>query len=127
LVGSGTLAGVGVRDQCEEESHMTPMTRDDLLALPPTIGVATAARALGCSRGFVYGLLQRGEFPCRILRLGSKYLVPTADLLRLLGMSENGSEVDRRQDGEVEDVSSQQTTTTGTTTAGSATDRRHAS
>jgi excisionase family DNA binding protein len=95
---------------------MTPMTRDDLLALPPTIGVATAARALGCSRGFVYGLLRRGEFPCRILRLGNKYLVPTAELLRVLGMSEYGSDIDRSQDGEVEAVRSQQMTS-GTTAA----------
>jgi excisionase family DNA binding protein len=106
---------------------MTPMTRDDLLALPPTIGVATAARALGCSRGFVYGLVRRGEFPCRILRLGNKYLILTADLLRVLGMSEDGSDVARRQDGEVEDAGSQQTTTGKTTITGRTEDRQRAS
>ena len=106
---------------------MSPMTRDDLFALPPTIGVATAARALGCSRGFVYGLVRRGEFPCRILRLGNKYLVPTADLLRVLGVSEDDLDVDRRQDGGAEDVGSQQRTTSGSATAtGRVEDRRRA-
>jgi predicted DNA-binding transcriptional regulator AlpA len=66
---------------------MTSMTVDELRALPPTVSVATAARALGCGRTLAYDLARRDEFPCRILRVGSRYLVPTADLLQLLGLS----------------------------------------
>ncbi len=58
----------------------------ELAALPPTIGVEDAGRILGCGRSLAYDLVRRGEFPCRVLRLGTRYLVPTADLLTALGI-----------------------------------------
>jgi predicted DNA-binding transcriptional regulator AlpA len=67
---------------------MNPMTTADLLALPPTVDLITAARALGCGRTLAYDLARRGQFPCRILRLGTRYLVPTAELLRTLGIGD---------------------------------------
>ena len=66
---------------------MSSMTVADLLALPPTVDLVTAARALGCGRTLAYDLARRGQFPCRVLRLGNRYLVPTAELLRTLGIS----------------------------------------
>ena len=33
-----------------------------------------------------YALAQKGEFPVRVVRIGSRYVVPTADLRALLGM-----------------------------------------
>lgn len=66
------------------------MTRAELLALPVTVSIGTAARALGLGRSTGYELARRGEFPCRVLRLGSSYRVPTADLLRVLGMEPLG-------------------------------------
>jgi excisionase family DNA binding protein len=62
------------------------LTRAELLALPVTVDVPTAARALGLGRSTGYELARRGEFPCRVLRVGSSYRVPTADLMRVLGV-----------------------------------------
>lgn len=65
------------------------MTRDELLALPPTVGIEIAARALGVGRTAAYALAKAGEFPCAVLQLspGAPYKVLTADLHRLLQVS----------------------------------------
>jgi len=60
------------------------LTRAELLALPVTVDVPTAARALGLGRSTAYELARRDEFPCRVLRVGSSYRIPTADLMRVL-------------------------------------------
>ena len=62
------------------------MTLAELLALPLMVDVSTAARALGLSRSTGYELARRGEFPCRVLHVGSSYRVPIAELLRVLGI-----------------------------------------
>ncbi|MQA04286.1 MAG: integrase [Streptosporangiales bacterium] len=62
------------------------LTRAELLALPVTVDIGTAARALGLGRSTGYELARCGEFPCRVLRIRSSYRVPTADLLRVLGV-----------------------------------------
>jgi len=62
------------------------MSLSELLAMPVTVDIGTAARALGLGRSTGYELARRGEFPCRVLRVGSSYRVPTAELLRLLGV-----------------------------------------
>ena len=62
------------------------MTLAELLALPLMVDVSTAARALGLSRSTGYELARRGDFPCRVLHVGSSYRVPTAELLRVLGI-----------------------------------------
>jgi hypothetical protein len=41
------------------------LSRAELLALPVTVNVPTAARALGLGRPTAYELARRGEFPCR--------------------------------------------------------------
>jgi hypothetical protein len=64
----------------------------DLNTLPPTVGIELAARLLGCGRTLAYELARRGEFPCRVLRLGRRYVVPSADLLRLLGIPPTGAD-----------------------------------
>jgi len=61
-------------------------TRAELLALPVTVDIGTAARALGLGRSSGYELARRDEFPCRVLHVGSSYRVPTAELLRVLGI-----------------------------------------
>lgn len=50
-----------------------------------TVSAEEAFAALGISRALGYQLLKRKEFPVRILRLGNRNRVPTADLRRLLG------------------------------------------
>lgn len=62
------------------------LTRAELLALPVVVDVPTAARALGLGRSTAYELARRDEFPCPVLRVGSSYRVPTAGLLRVLGI-----------------------------------------
>ncbi|QFG26968.1 helix-turn-helix domain-containing protein [Actinomadura sp. WMMB 499] len=62
------------------------MSHDELLALPTTISVETAARAIGLGRTRAYELARRGEFPCKVVRIGTRYRVVTVDLRRLLGI-----------------------------------------
>lgn len=61
------------------------MTRAELLALPVSVDLVCAGRALGMGRTLAYDLAKRGQFPVRVLRLGNKYRVARADLLRQLG------------------------------------------
>jgi excisionase family DNA binding protein len=68
-----------------------PSSAIDLRALPPTVDVTTAGRVLGIGRALAYRLVQRGEFPCRALRLGKRYLIPRAELLRALGVADPDS------------------------------------
>ncbi|MGW2115353.1 helix-turn-helix domain-containing protein [Streptomyces zhihengii] len=49
-----------------------------------TASVEDAARALGLSRSKSYDLVRRGEFPCRVLRIGRASRIVTASLLRVL-------------------------------------------
>jgi hypothetical protein len=63
------------------------MTRSELLALPVAVDLTTAARALGLGRSTAYELARRRKFPCRVVHVGSSYRVPTADLLRVLGIA----------------------------------------
>lgn len=65
----------------------TAMTRSDLLALPAAIDLVTAGRALGIGRTKAHELVRAGQFPVRVLRLGSAYRVPTAEVLNLLGIN----------------------------------------
>lgn len=53
-----------------------------------TGSVADASKALGFSRAKGYALVSRGEFPCRVLRLGGTNRVVTASLLRVLDSGE---------------------------------------
>ncbi len=46
------------------------------------------ARALGLGRTKAYELAKRDQFPCRILRIGSAYRIPTTELLRYLGVEQ---------------------------------------
>lgn len=62
------------------------MTREELLALPPTIDVEIAARALGIGRALAYDLVKREEFPVRVLHLGRRFKIITAELHSLLGV-----------------------------------------
>jgi excisionase family DNA binding protein len=62
------------------------LTRAELFALPVVVDVPTAARALGLGRSTAYELVRRSEFPCPVLRVGTSYRIPTAGLMRVLGI-----------------------------------------
>jgi hypothetical protein len=70
---------------------VTPgLTPAEIRKLPAVVDLVTAGRALGLGRTKAYQLARSGDFPCRILRAGNSYLVPTADLLTLLGLNTDG-------------------------------------
>ncbi len=64
---------------------MDPLTFDQLFALPTVVDLMTAARALGIGRSKAYQMAHDGQFPVRIIRVGTSYHVPTAELLKILG------------------------------------------
>jgi hypothetical protein len=51
-----------------------------------TVDLMTAAAALGLGRTRAYELARSGQFPCRVIRIGDTYRIPTAGLLELLGV-----------------------------------------
>jgi hypothetical protein len=63
------------------------MTAAQIRNLPAAVDLVTAARALGIGRTKAYQLARCGQFPCPIVRVGQTYLVPTAGLLTLLGLT----------------------------------------
>ena len=60
------------------------LSYDEVLALPVTVDIVTAGRCFGIGRTKAHDLARKGEFPCRVLRLGVKYRVTRAELLRAL-------------------------------------------
>ena len=65
---------------------MRPVTITQLRA-SATVDLMTAARALGLGRTKAYELARGGQFPCRVIRIGEIYRIPTAGLLELLGVT----------------------------------------
>lgn len=63
------------------------MTPEEIDTLGVSTDLKTAAKALGLSVSGAYQLAQRGEFPCRVIRAGSRYIVPTVGLRELLGLA----------------------------------------
>lgn len=60
------------------------MSRAELEALGVTCDLSTAARALSIGVTTAYELANRSEFPCRVLRIGTRWVVPTAGLRALI-------------------------------------------
>jgi Helix-turn-helix domain len=65
---------------------MTPVSIAQLRTTA-TVDLMTAAAALGLGRTRAYELARRGEFPCRVIRIGDTYRIPTPGLLELLGVT----------------------------------------
>ncbi|WP_432034226.1 DNA-binding protein [Streptomyces antibioticus] len=74
------------KDTGKDSTESGAMGMEELLALPATVNVVTAGRALGISPNTAYELIRNGEFPVRTLRLGSTLKVPTALLWEALGV-----------------------------------------
>ncbi|MBO2448680.1 helix-turn-helix domain-containing protein [Actinomadura barringtoniae] len=66
-----------------------PVSLAQVADLPPALDLLAAARILGMGRTKAYELAKRGEFPCRVIRVGGSYVVPTVELLALLGIHVN--------------------------------------
>ena len=70
-------------------------TRAQVEELGVTTDVATAASVLGIGRSTAYELIRRGEFPVRVLRIGTRMQVPVATLLEALGHTAADRQHDR--------------------------------
>jgi hypothetical protein len=62
------------------------MTMEELLALPVSVDILTAARAFGVGRFKAYELAKAGKFPCRVIQVGPKYRVPRGAIFEALGI-----------------------------------------
>ena len=51
---------------------------------PATVDVSAAGRAFGLSRSLSYDLVARGEFPATVIKVGGRYRVVTASIVRAL-------------------------------------------
>lgn len=60
------------------------ITREQLDQLGVATDLQTAADALGISKAAAYKLAAADEFPIRVIRLGTRYSVPTAGLREVL-------------------------------------------
>jgi hypothetical protein len=67
-------------------SDAPALSFEQLAALPATVDVVTAGRALGIGRTTAYSLVRTGQFPCPVIRVRGTYRVPTLGILRLLGL-----------------------------------------
>jgi hypothetical protein len=69
---------------------MKPPTRSELLALPPTTDLPMLGRAFGVSEPVARERHRRGDWErlgIRVVRLGQKWRVITADVLRVLDIT----------------------------------------
>jgi hypothetical protein len=65
------------------------ITLDEVKGWPPTIDVDEAALALGVSKGHIYNSIKRGQFPIKIIQIGSRTKIVTVSLLdHLEGLSQ---------------------------------------
>lgn len=65
-------------------SKSTRPTLADIRKWPAAIPVTQAAEAMYCSRAWLYAAIKREESPVKTIKIGSRYVVVTADLVRLL-------------------------------------------
>lgn len=62
----------------------TSPTLHEIREWPASVDVTAAAAAFGISRSHAYELVARGEFPAKVIRVGSRYRVITASIIRAL-------------------------------------------
>ncbi|MEU6641266.1 DNA-binding protein [Saccharomonospora sp. NPDC046836] len=69
-------------------------TLEEIKANWPAVSrIPQACAALDISRSHGYELLKRGEFPCRVIKVGNSYRAITASLIEVLGGSAVAEEV----------------------------------
>lgn len=77
-------------------SSTAALSPAEILALPamPTALQAFAALNLGSTTG--YQLIEAGEFPIEVLRLGRNFRVRRADLLAVVGLADPAADEDEQ-------------------------------
>ncbi|MFD7103132.1 MULTISPECIES: integrase [Streptomyces] len=73
-------------------SNEREMTHGELMALPVTISLETANRALMLGRTTGYSLAKRGQYPVPLLPRGRGYVVSRYHLHRYLGVEAVGQD-----------------------------------
>jgi hypothetical protein len=86
--GTGMMRGTEPHgDRTVRVKQRQPMTMDELLALPVSVGIKDAARALGVGQSVAYEQAATGMLSgVPVKRLGAGYRVNRADLFRELGL-----------------------------------------
>ena len=75
----------GLDDDASQRSpEQGAPTLAEVRTWPATVDIAAAARALGVSRSHAYALVERGEFPAKVLPVGHRLRVITASLIAVL-------------------------------------------
>ncbi|MGW8506311.1 DNA-binding protein [Streptomyces sp. CLCI03] len=69
----------------------TQPTLAEVRTWPATVSIPIAASALGCSRQHLLDRIKQGDSPVKTIPFGSRYVVITADLVRLLSGEERGA------------------------------------
>lgn len=63
-------------------------TLTEIKAWPATVDVAVAASAFGLSKSFSYEAIARGEFPAKTLKVGGRWRVITASIVKALSVDD---------------------------------------
>jgi len=71
-----------------EQNPASWLTLADAANLPPTLDVPTAAKLLGIGRSVAYQLAATDALPVPVIRIGHAVRIPTAPVLRLLGLTD---------------------------------------
>jgi hypothetical protein len=66
-------------------------TLADIRKWPATVNVSQAAQALGCSKSHLHERIKQGNSPVKTIPFGTRHVVITADLVRVLSGEERGA------------------------------------
>ncbi|GAA2213282.1 hypothetical protein GCM10009850_087440 [Nonomuraea monospora] len=82
-----------------------PRETADMPERPLALGLMQAARLLGIGRTTAYRLAKTGTFPCTVIRIGGRYVVPQRGLRALLGYADqhHGGPNDHYHEGGAEE------------------------
>lgn len=69
----------------------TQPTLADIRKWPATVNVSQAAQALGCSKSHLHERIKQGNSPVKTIPFGTRHVVITADLVRVLSGEEQGA------------------------------------
>ncbi len=69
-------------------------TRQQVIDLGVSTSIDVASSVLGIGRTTGRELYRRGEYPVPVLKLGRRYVIPVAHLLRLLGLDDHSGVID---------------------------------
>lgn len=71
---------------------MPAPTLDEIRRWPATVDPAKAGTAFGIGRSYAYELIKSGEFPAKVITVGSRRRVVTASILAALAGGSGGDD-----------------------------------